>query len=338
MQTLPEIQQIEKRIQELGSLVQSEVLTYSEGHGLSLPIYKMTFGSQDPQAPVLGIVGGVHGLERIGAQVSVSLMNSLAELLLWDQGVQALLEKIRIFFIPTVNPIGIYRKTRANPRGVDLMRNAPVDGIGQLPFLLSGQRYSNKLPWYRGVAGDAMEKESQAVITAVQKEIHNAPVSIVLDIHSGFGLRDRLWFPYAKTTQPFPDLPYMHSFYELFVRTYPHHFYIIEPQAKNYTTHGDLWDYLYDEHRKAQRPGLFLPLCLEMGSWSWVKKNPWQIFSVDGAFNPSRGHRHQRILRRHNTLFEFLLRSVNSSQAWIDLSSDQIAKHDLRAKELWYHE
>ncbi len=338
METLPEIQQIEKRIQELGSLVQVEVIAHSVGHGLKMPIHKISFGNPSHLAPVLGLIGGVHGLERIGSQVCVALLNSFAELLLWDQGIQNLLKNVRVFFIPTVNPIGIYRKSRCNPRGVDLMRNAPVDGIGELPFLLSGHRYTKKLPWYRGAVSEPMEVESQALVNAVQREIKDSPLALTVDFHSGFGLRDRLWFPYAKTTNAFPDLAHVHSFNELLEKTYPHHFYKVEPQAKNYTTHGDLWDYLYDEQKRTKPENLYLPLCLEMGSWSWVRKNPWQLFKVDGAFNPSVGHRHQRILRRHNTLFEFLLRAVNSSDAWARLSAEQLAKHELRAKELWYNE
>lgn len=335
MRTLPEIYQIEKRIRELGSRAQVEILAHSQKGQDRFPLYKITFGTTSPTAPVLGIVGGVHGLERIGAQVSVALLNSFSELATWDEATQELLRKIRIFFIPVVNPVGILRRTRSNPNGVDLMRNAPIDGEGKLPLLLGGHRFSSQLPWYRGVAGQPMEIESQALVDAVEKEIRQSSHAITLDLHSGFGLRDRIWFPYAKQVEPFPDLALAHSLKELMDRTYPHHFYRFEPQAKNYTTHGDIWDYLYDRHLRADR-GVYLPLCLEMGSWMWVKKNPWQLFSKDGAFNPLKGHRHQRTLRRHNTLFDFLLRAIRSPHAWAQLNHDQKIQHEWRAQELWY--
>ncbi|KYG63601.1 zinc carboxypeptidase [Bdellovibrio bacteriovorus] len=336
MTTLPEIQQIEKRIQDLGTAVKSEILAYSEDQSLRFPIYKITFGSEDPQAPVLGFVGGVHGLERIGAQVCVALMNSLAELAVWDQTLQSTLKNIRVFFIPTVNPIGIYRKTRSNPRGVDLMRNAPVDGE-QPARWVGGHRVSSRLPWYRGVEGAPMEVEAQAMVQAVQEEIKHSPLALTLDLHSGFGFQDRLWFPYAKTVKPFPDLPMTYSLKNLLDRTYPHHFYRVEPQAQSYTTHGDLWDYIYDEHLKtAAGHQKYLPLCLEMGSWMWVKKNPWQIFRSDGPFNPLKGHRHRRTLRRHNTLMEFLIRAVASPQAWANMNGEQEKEWALKAQELWY--
>ncbi|MGZ3770411.1 MAG: M14 family zinc carboxypeptidase, partial [Bdellovibrio sp.] len=318
MKTLPEIQQIKHCIYKLGGAVRSEVLAYSKCDSLDLPIYKLTMGSEDPKAPTLGFIGGVHGLERIGSQVCLSFLNSLSELVLWDKNFQRTLQNVRIFFIPTVNPVGIYKKTRSNPRGVDLMRNAPVEA--ENPALwVGGQRYSSSLPWYRGSEGASMELESQALVAAVEKEISHSSLSVTLDIHSGFGFEDRLWFPYAKTTKPYPDLATTYSLKKLFDKTYPHHFYKIEPQAQSYTTHGDLWDYLYDRHRDINPDAKYLPLCLEMGSWLWVKKNPWQIFSAEGPFNPLKEHRQRRILRRHNTLMEFLIRAVTSPQAWAEL-------------------
>lgn len=346
MSVLPEIQQIEQCISNLGSAVRSEVLAYSEDGELRFPIYKLSFGSTDPKAPVLGFVGGVHGLERIGAQVTVALLKSFSELVLWDKNLQRALENIRIFFIPTVNPIGIYRKTRCNPRGVDLMRNAPVDADNP-PRFLGGHRYSNKLPWYRGELGAAMEIEAAAMIRGVQTEIAHSQLAITVDAHSGFGLQDRLWFPYAKTLKPFPEVGLVYSFKQLLERTYPQHFYRIEPQAGTYTTHGDLWDYLYDHHgqdgkannessselRGSQR---YLPLCLEMGSWMWLKKNPWQIFRPEGPFNPLIGHRHKRTLRRHNTLMEFLIRAISSPEIWADVSAEKMQELEKKATELWY--
>jgi hypothetical protein len=335
MNLLAEITQIEEIISTLGSSVHSEVIAESQDAEVSFPIYKLSFGNPDPKAPVLGLIGGVHGLERIGSQVCIALLHSFAELLKWDQGLQRTLKDIRVFFIPTVNPVGIYRKTRCNPQGVDLMRNSPIEATDPA-FFLGGHRWSNKLPWYRGDEGSAMQVEAKALVDAVGKEISKSKLAITVDFHSGFGLQDRLWFPYAKTTAPYPDLGYMHSFKELMDRTYPHHFYRIEPQAKNYTTHGDLWDYLYDGFQAQKREALYLPLCLEMGSWSWVKKHPAQIFSSEGPFNPMVGHRLKRTLRRHNTLLEFLLRATSSHSSWSNVSTEILNIQEQKAKELWY--
>lgn len=341
MQGLEEIQEVEKIVANLKDLARTEIIGHSSApanprDSLRLPIYKITFGSSDPTAPVLGLVGGVHGLERIGAQVCVSLLSSLAQLVLWDRNTQKMLEKVRIFFIPTVNPWGILRKRRSNPQGVDLMRNAPVDAVGKITPLVGGQRIGPWLPWYRGVEGAALQPEAQFLIETCRQEIAQAPTSVLVDFHSGFGLVDRIWFPYAKTSEPFPDLHLAHSFKQLMERTYPHHFYRIEPQSLNYTTHGDLWDYLYDLNREREGAGILLPLTVEMGSWNWVKKNPFQFFSATGPFNPVRMHRLRRTLRRHNTFFEFLMRAVSSPEAWATLNEEQRSKHQSQAMELWY--
>ncbi len=335
---MAEIQQIEKQIakvEKLSPKARTEVLAYSEKGPLRFPIYKLSFGTEDPQAPVLGLIGGVHGLERIGSQVCISLMNSIAELSRWDLNTQRTLENLRVFFIPTVNPVGIYRKTRCNPRGVDLMRNAPVEAENSA-FLVGGHRLSNVLPWYRGAEGAPMEVESRAVVDSIQKEISKSRFAVTLDIHSGFGFQDRLWFPYAKTIRPFPDLHIAHAFHHLLEQTYPHHFYRFEPQAHSYTTHGDLWDYLYDQQALLRGTGTYLPLCLEMGSWMWVKKNPWQIFLADGPFNPLKAHRQRRTLRRHNTLMELLVRATSSTDSWLPKSPEQIQMQERGARELWY--
>lgn len=337
MSSLSEIKQIESRLLALGSRVQSEVIAVSESEDVRFPIHKITFGSKDPAAPTLGFVGGVHGLERIGAQVCLALFNSVSELAQWDRNFQRTLESMRLFFIPTVNPVGIFNKTRSNPRGVDLMRNAPINADNPNRFL-GGHRISPKLPWYRGIEGAPMELESQALVDAVKREIQDSELAITLDIHSGFGLRDRLWFPYAKTLKPFPELDLMYSLNTLLERTYPHHFYQVEPQAQNYTTHGDLWDYLYDQHRGLERGKKYLPLCLEMGSWLWVKKNPWQLFRPEGPFNPMIGHRHKRTLRRHNTLMEFLIRAVDSPESWAQYNQEQSQSYHQQARELWYEQ
>jgi hypothetical protein len=53
-----------------------------------------------------------------------------------------------------------------------------------------------------------------------------------------------------------------------------------------------------------------------MGSWVWLKKNPWQIFGALGAFNPIKPHRHRRVMRRHARLMEFLLHLTSSAEHW----------------------
>lgn len=331
---LPEWTHFESLLKQLPAGAEIHFLGSARDTDVELPLLAVSFGSQDPKAPTLGLFGGVHGLERIGSQVVLSLMNSFCQLLLWDESLQKTLQNIRVVFMPMINPIGILKKTRSNPQGVDLMRNAPVEAIEKPTFLVGGQTYTPRLPWYRGASGK-MEVESQAVIDFCQTQIFASECAITLDFHSGFGVQDQLWFPYAKTTQAFPHLPEMFSLLMNLNRTFPNHFYKVEPQALNYTTHGDLWDYAYELYQSKSK-GVFLPLCLEMGSWMWVRKNPWQLFSSLGPFNPMKPHRQKRILRRHQTLFDFMIRSVASHKTWAYPSQEQKSKYESQAMEYWY--
>lgn len=330
---LPEWILFEKLLADLESIGRVHVLGVTSSAHHQLPLIAMSFGSQDPKAPVLALFGGVHGLERIGSQVVLALMRSFSELLLWDQLLQDALSKLRVVFFPMVNPLGIMNMRRANPNGVDLMRNSPITALEKPTFLVGGHLISPKLPWYRGHNG--MEPESQALIQLCKEQFFESSAVVTVDFHSGFGTQDRLWFPYAKTREPFPHLPEMYALSEKFERTFPNHFYRIEPQAKNYTTHGDLWDYLYDEYMKTNS-GTYLSLTLEMGSWMWVRKNPLQLFSSLGPYHPIKPHRQKRILRRHITLFDFLVRTVISHSSWSSLSSEQRNKNKDRAYDLWY--
>jgi hypothetical protein len=298
----------------------------------SLPVYAIALGNPSTEVPAVGFFAGVHGLERIGTQVVLAFLQSLVARLSWDVTLHRQLASVRLVFMPLVNPGGMLRGTRANPQGVDLMRNAPVDAQDPVPFLVGGQRMSPGLPWYRGVAGAAMELESQALCAVVERELLSRPFSIVLDCHSGFGMRDRLWFPYAGRRAPFGQLAQLHAFHDVFERSNEHHPYEFEPQSKQYLTHGDLWDHLSSRCAAGR---VFLPLTLEMGSWLWIKKNPRQLFSPAGLFNPLIAHRERRVLRRHLPLLDFVIRAAAGSARWLP-EGDAVELHRRAAIARWY--
>ena len=164
--------------------------------GESVPIYSFCFGENDPDLPVLIFVGGVHGLELIGTQLIVSYLTSLSSMLDWDKMFHMQLDKMKIIFYPCANPGGLINNTRSNPNGIDIMRNAPIDGEN-IPFyhLHSGHRYSSKLPWYRGRKNKPMEHEATTLCDFIRREAFCSPFSFVVDIHSGFGTKDQIWFP-----------------------------------------------------------------------------------------------------------------------------------------------
>ncbi len=297
---------------------QVEVLGRTLAGNREFPIYSFKIGSDNPEHPTFGLFGGVHGLERVGTHVALAYLESIVAQLRWDQDLKERFKHIRLVSIPLINPGGMYLGTRCNPNGVDIMRNSPVEAMGDTQPLLAGHRISPKLPWYRGAEGREMELESKILADFVEKEMFQAQSSLALDIHSGFGFQDRLWYPYAKTKAPFPRLSEVENLKRLLDSSYPNHIYRVEPQSINYTTHGDMWDYLFDQHLAKNGVGdkVFIPWTLEIGSWLWIRKNPRQLFSALGPFNPIKVHRRRRTMRRHLPLLDFMLRAVNNYPAW----------------------
>ncbi|WP_367154524.1 M14 family zinc carboxypeptidase [Methylomonas sp. HYX-M1] len=330
-----ELAQLESLLERLDGHARIETLTRIRWQGHDFPVYAIVLGTLQPQAPTLGFFGGVHGLEKIGSEVILSYLQTLIEMLEWDRELQRRLAESRLVFVPIVNPVGVYRGTRANGNGVDLMRNAPIEGQGNTK-LYSGHRLTPWLPWYRGDAS-RMETEAEALCEVVRRYLFEAELSIVLDLHSGFGIRDRLWFPYASCRKPFPDIAEAYALKNLFDHCFPHHVYRIEPMSEEYVINGDLWDYLYDSFKSSPQAGrLFLPLTLEMGSWLWLRKSPLHLFQRHGLFHPLLPHRQQRILRRHFTLFEFLHRCLLSPTKWAEQTHDQRVDNRRAAWETWY--
>ncbi len=282
--------------------------------GPTFAVYAASLGARDPAAPAIGFFGGIHGLERIGTQLILHYMRALLSRLQWDELLHQQLQSVRLVFMPIVNPGGMWAGTRANPHGVDLMRNAPQNADDRVPFLAGGQRLGSWLPWYRGKRGAAMELESAALLRVVQQELSCRPFSLALDCHSGYGWGDSIWFPYARTRKLMPHLPEMYALKMMLEESHPHHGYSFEPQSRQYLAHGDLWDRAYD---RAGGASIFLPMTLEMGSWLWIRKNPRQLFTRHGIFNPIKEHRIRRVLRRHATLLEFLTRAAFGAQRWL---------------------
>jgi len=334
MDLLPELDQLERVIAAAGAGLDVEVACTVMHEQRPLPVYALALGNRSPDVPAVGFIGGVHGLERIGSRVVIAWLESLVMRLRWDEALHGMLQQVRLVFVPLVNPAGMARGTRANAQGVDLMRNAPVDALDPVPFLVGGQRISPGLPWYRGRRDAAMEAESAALCAVVERELQARPFSLALDCHSGFGMRDRLWFPYAHVRTPIRHLAELHALHEAFSESHVHHPYVFEPQSRQYLAHGDLWDHLYRQ-ACAQGDRLFLPLTLEMGSWLWVKKNPRQLFSRGGIFNPLIEHREQRVLRRHVPLLEFAVRAAIGWHRWVPRGAERDRHHRL-ALTRWY--
>jgi len=336
LEQLPELQQIESIVQcNNNDLLVVHTLCQIPWEAETLPVYALSLGRDDNALPTMTYIGGIHGLERIGTQVVLAFLESFLERLQWDSSLVELLQRIRINFIPLLNPAGMLNNTRANGKGIDLMRNAPIDSDEKTIWLGGGHRISPRLPWYRGKQEEPMQLEAQALCDFVLQEIIPAPFSLVLDCHSGFGLHNQIWFPYAKSRiEPIKHLGEIYFLRQMFQQTYPYQNYRFEPQSQHYLTHGDLWDYLYI--KALDSDNIFLPLTLEMGSWRWIRKNPLQLRHSLGLFHPTKPHRINRVLRGHWVLMEFLFRASISWQNWYDKTV--IDKKYQQALTLWYHD
>ncbi len=316
MKKFVEQEKLNRTLELLQPYADIETLAKVDHDGSSFPIYGLSMGSKDKKAPVLGLFAGVHGLEKIGSHVLIQHLNYLAHLLKWNQAARELMKKTRLVCIPIVNPAGMFHNRRSTMTGIDIIRNGPDCMKVGPKNLVSGHRISPKLPWYMGQPGE-MALETKTLINFVKKEIYPSDFAFTLDLHSGFGLRDRLWFPYSKNKSPFPFYKIAQHFKTSIKKGMPYHIYKVEPQSESYLINGDPWDHLFDEYYKLHfGKKIFIPWTLEMGSWLWVRKNPKQIFSFKGMFNPVVSHRYKRVLRRHRFLLNYLHQVVCHWQEW----------------------
>jgi hypothetical protein len=279
----------------------------------------------------------VHGLERIGSQVVLAYLESLKAALSWDATLNDLFAHVRLAALPLVNPVGTALGWRSNGNGVDLMRNAPVEAEahGYKVELYRGQRLTRVLPWYRGQA-ERMETEAHTLCQFVREQTCQCPVAISVDVHSGFLVNDRVWFPYARSRLPLPSIADVAALRALLRETHPYHHYRFEPQSLNYTTHGDLWDHVYDQHHAECPDKVLLPLTLELSSSKWYQKNPRQLLTRVGLFYPLAPKRLAKVLHKHKTLFEFLLRALCSHHSWLPESEVHRRTLVREAAALWF--
>ncbi|CAI8790728.1 protein of unknown function [Methylocaldum szegediense] len=211
MRALPELRELSilaEHVENAGwDWARVEVLAELHRDGESFPLLAFRFGPPHPVLPTLALFGGVHGLERIGTQVVTSYLHTLVEMARWDRVTRDMLSTTRLLIMPLVNPVGMYLKRRSNGNRVDLMRNAPVRAEGVSRWhLFAGHRISPRLPWYQGEENAPMEVEAQTLCDWVRREIFPSRTALSIDVHSGYGKVDRLWFPFAKSREPFPAL------------------------------------------------------------------------------------------------------------------------------------
>ena len=112
-------------IDEGAPLLEARVVCTVQAGAARFPVHALTLGNPSPEVPAIGFFGGVHGLERIGAEVVIAWLRSLVKRLAWDEGLHEQLKKVRLVFMPLVNPGGLWLGTagQSERRGPDAQRS-----------------------------------------------------------------------------------------------------------------------------------------------------------------------------------------------------------------------
>lgn len=298
-------------VRQSEGLIRIRQLDYSSPskRGLRWLIYLLEIGKKSAfrkHAPL--IVSGVHGLETIGVRIHLDMLSRLIDPKGRHYSPDLMAGKFAIYSIPILNPAGLAHLTRANARGIDLNRNSGVESRKALPFF-GGHKISGALPYFRG---HTKERETRALFRFLHEDFlrRRKRVHLALDIHSGYGSTNFLWWPYSYSNKPvFQERAFESVATELRKR---HKMYRIEPMALSYQTHGDLWDAaLIDfENRvngKKRHPlSLFMPFTLEIGTWHELRKSPTRLFNRETIFNPPRESRKAYLKAHRALLWDFL--------------------------------
>jgi hypothetical protein len=232
------------------------------------PLYAWGVGG-GPETPGVLYSSGCHAIEFVGLEQSAAIVGKLVK----ERA--DLLDKVRVWFFPVMNPDGHYRVieqirkrrcplVKTNARRVDLNRNFPV-GFHE-PHkggMMAGSH--RKLINYHGPS-PISEPESQAL----EKLVGLSKSSIALALHA-FG--ESIRFPPCHTTVKSPDHNLCMSIAAGMAKRQPSP-YKTGPEYELYLTYGDINDWLYYDKK-------VLSFLLEIGSFGMSKQPPqswWNIF------------------------------------------------------------
>ena len=85
---LPELNELQRIVADGGAHLQQRVVCEVSNRAAPstarLPVLAITLGNPSLDVPAVGFFGGVHGLERIGAEVVIAHLASLVTRLGWD--------------------------------------------------------------------------------------------------------------------------------------------------------------------------------------------------------------------------------------------------------------
>lgn len=99
--------------------------------------------NNDEVEPEFKYISSMHGDEITGREMTVALVEEIAQNYGKDRGLTELVNNTEIFIMPSMNPDGSEMRQRANARGVDLNRNFP-DITKDTQTTLNGREVENQ--------------------------------------------------------------------------------------------------------------------------------------------------------------------------------------------------
>jgi hypothetical protein len=125
----PSFDEMEKELKNLANSYPQILKLYSIGKsvkGKNLWVMKLSKNvNQEDSRPEFKYIANMHGDEIVGRELMMRLIKYMALNYGSDQKVTELLSKIQIHILPSMNPDGAAKKTRANANNVDLNRDFP---------------------------------------------------------------------------------------------------------------------------------------------------------------------------------------------------------------------
>ncbi len=227
-----------------------------------------------PGSPAVLFMSGCHAIEFIGLEQNAAIVEKLV------RERAELLDKVRVWFLPVMNPDGHYRvreliarhriplvKTNANR--VDLNRNFPVGFYEpHKGGIMAGSH--RKLINYHGPS-PISEPESKALESLVDK----ARPELALALHSFGGC---IRFPPCHTKEKAPDHDLLASIASGMAARQKTP-YEVGPEHELYLTYGDISDWLYFDKK-------VLPFLMEIGKIGIKKTPPHSWYNIFMWTNP----------------------------------------------------
>jgi hypothetical protein len=152
------------------------------------PVVRLTIGGDLTGAkgfPRYGILGGVHGHEKIGFEAVLAFVHYLTSSYSSDADVKAMVDSSAFHIFPAVNPDGIVNNSRENANRYDINRDYGLQ------------------PGYSGfMGGGSLTPFAQPETRALESVYLDAPWLGAIDFHSGIIAMYYSWFCSRKSAPP----------------------------------------------------------------------------------------------------------------------------------------